>query len=92
MATRLVLAFLMILGLGISLGLPAQDVLDAVCDESETLPYESTPLVSDGIVRAAAPAMKATLFAQAPQTVPAKMMDRTFTDGTTANRYAGEPV
>ena len=34
----------MILTLGVSLGLPAEDVLDTVYDESETLPLERTPL------------------------------------------------
>lgn len=33
---------LMILTLGVSLGLPAEDVLDAVYDESEALPCEGT--------------------------------------------------
>lgn len=37
---------LMILTLGASLGLPAEDVLDAVYDESEALPCEGTPLFS----------------------------------------------
>ena len=38
--------FLMLLSLGLSLGLPAEDVLDAVYDECECLPYEVTPLCS----------------------------------------------
>jgi len=37
---------LMILTLGVSLGSPAEDVLDAVYDESESLPCEGTPLFS----------------------------------------------
>jgi hypothetical protein len=43
--------FLMILTLGVSLGLPMEDVLDAVYDESETLPLESTPLFSRVVVQ-----------------------------------------
>jgi hypothetical protein len=35
--------FLMVLTLGLSLGLPAEDVLDAVYDESEAVPYEVIP-------------------------------------------------
>jgi hypothetical protein len=38
--------FLMVLTLGVSLGLPAEDVLDAVYDESEAVPYEVIPLHS----------------------------------------------
>ena len=34
--------FLMVLTLGLSLGLPAEDVLDAVYDESEAVPYGVT--------------------------------------------------
>lgn len=41
---RCAIVFLMILTLGVSLGLPAEDVLDAVYDESEALPYEVIPL------------------------------------------------
>jgi len=38
--------FLMLLSLGLSLGLPAEDVLDVVYDECECVPYEVTPLYS----------------------------------------------
>jgi len=51
---RLAVVFLMILTLGVSLGLPAEDVMDAVYDESEALPYEAIPLFS--IVLRALPA------------------------------------
>jgi hypothetical protein len=37
--------FLMVLTLGVSLGLPAEDVLDTDHDDSETLPYEVLPLI-----------------------------------------------
>jgi hypothetical protein len=37
---------LMLLSLGVSLGLPAEDILDAVYDESETSPCEGRPLFS----------------------------------------------
>jgi hypothetical protein len=43
---RCAVVFRMILTLGLSLGLPAEDVLDAVYDESEALPYEGTPSFS----------------------------------------------
>ena len=43
---RLAVVFLMILSLGVSLGLPAEDVLDAVYDESEAVPFEAIPLLA----------------------------------------------
>ena len=36
----------MLLSLGLSLSFPAEDVLDAIYDESEAVPYEDTPLFS----------------------------------------------
>ena len=38
--------FLMVLTLGVSFGLPAEDVLDAVYDESEAVPCEAVPRVA----------------------------------------------
>jgi len=43
---RLAVVFLMTLTVCLSLGLPAEDVLEAVYDESEALPYEAIPLFS----------------------------------------------
>ncbi len=43
---RWAVVFLMILTVFLSLGLPAEDVLDAVYDESESVPYEVTPQFS----------------------------------------------
>jgi len=43
---RCAVVFLIVLTLGVSLGLPAEDVLDAVYDESETLPFEFISLFS----------------------------------------------
>ncbi len=40
---RCAVVFVMILTLGVSLGLPAEDVLEAVYDESEALPLEGAP-------------------------------------------------
>ena len=37
---HLTFLFLMVLTLGVSLGLPAEDVLDAIYDESEAVPFE----------------------------------------------------
>ena len=36
----------MFLALGLSVGLPAEDVLETTYDESEAVPYEGTPLFS----------------------------------------------
>jgi hypothetical protein len=41
-----VVVFLMLLSLSVSFGLPAEDILDAVYDESKNLPYEGSPLFS----------------------------------------------
>jgi hypothetical protein len=43
---RFAVVFLMILTIGLSLGLPAVDVLEAVYDESEALPCEAIPQFS----------------------------------------------
>ncbi len=43
---HLAVLFLMVLTLGVSLGLPAEDVLDAVYDESEAVPCAVVPLAS----------------------------------------------
>jgi hypothetical protein len=43
---RCAVVFFMFLTVGVSLGLPAEDVMDALYDESETVPYEVIPLGS----------------------------------------------
>ena len=43
---RFAIVFLMILTLGLSLGSPAEDLPETGYDESETMPYESTPSTS----------------------------------------------
>ncbi len=48
--SRCAIVFLMILTLGMSLGLPAEDVLETVYDESEALPYESLPFPASDLV------------------------------------------
>lgn len=52
---RWAVVFLMVLSVCLSLGLPAEDVLDAVYDESEPLPYEVSPLFSIAVRPVAAP-------------------------------------
>jgi hypothetical protein len=50
------LFFILLLVLGLSWAVPAQDLPETTYDESEALPCESTPLVSEVIPPAAAPA------------------------------------
>jgi len=57
---RCAVVFLMVLTLGVSLGLPAEDVLDAVYDESEAAPYEVLPPVSIAVSRLSARTTQAT--------------------------------
>jgi hypothetical protein len=58
---RLAVVFLMVLTVFLSLSLPAEDVLDAVYDESESVPYEVTPLFSVGLRGVAARTTQAPL-------------------------------
>jgi hypothetical protein len=80
--------FLMILTLGMSLGLPAVDVLDAVYDESEALPFEAIPQFSIVLLPVAtrtthAPLSSLRLKLSAPSPFPsARVRD------TDANRHA----
>jgi hypothetical protein len=46
---RSALALLLLLGLGVFLVVPAEDVPETPYDESESLPYEDTPVFSIGI-------------------------------------------
>jgi hypothetical protein len=43
---RFAIVFLTLLALGVSVGLPAEDILEAVYDESEAVSYERTPVFS----------------------------------------------
>ena len=43
---RFAIVFLMLLGMGLSLSFPAEDVLDAIYNESEAVPYEGAPQFS----------------------------------------------
>ena len=52
---RSALALLLLLGLGVSLTAPAEDVPETAYDESEALPYESIPVFSIGAPLANAP-------------------------------------
>ena len=43
------IVFLMMLAMSVSIALPAEDVLDSVYDEMETLTFESTPAFSSSV-------------------------------------------
>ena len=58
---RFAVVFMMILAACLSLGLPAEDVLDAVYDELEAVPYEVTPLLSVAVRPVAARTAQAPL-------------------------------
>lgn len=55
---RRVVFFVMIMALGVSLGLPAEDVLDVVYDELEAVPYEAPLGFSFALPQTLAPIAK----------------------------------
>jgi len=48
---RSVLAFLLLLGLSVFLVVPAEDLPETAYDESESMPYEMTPLLSGDLAQ-----------------------------------------
>jgi hypothetical protein len=58
---RSLLILFVLLGFSVSLGFPAEDILDSVYDESEALPYESAPLFSTVVQQASARIAQAKL-------------------------------
>jgi len=58
---RVVIVFLMIITLGLSLGLPAEDIPETAYDESEAPPYEAIPVFSIAVPLVAARATQALL-------------------------------
>lgn len=56
-----ILVFCILLGLGVSLTVPAEDVPETGYDESEALPYECTPLFSSVVPLAATRTTQAAL-------------------------------
>lgn len=59
--SALVLLLLLLLGLGVSLAVPVEDVPETPYDESETLPYENTPVFSITVTQASGRIAKAEL-------------------------------
>ena len=58
---RSVLVLLLLVGLGVSLAVSVEDVPETPYDESETLPYESTPVFSITVTRGSGRIAKAQL-------------------------------
>jgi hypothetical protein len=56
-----ILVLFMLLGFGVSLAVPAEDVPETAYDESEALPYEGTPLFSSVVPQASARIAKTEL-------------------------------
>ena len=89
---RCAVLFLMVLTIGMSLALPAEDVLDAVYDESETLPCEVIPLFSIALWPVAVRKTQAPLsFLHLRAGVPSSSTPARVRD-TDAKRSAGVQV
>lgn len=63
---RLVLVLLLIVTLGLSLAIQAEDIPETPYDESEALPYEGTPLFSIAVPQASARMSSAEFRSDAP--------------------------
>ncbi len=53
-----ILVLCVLLGFGVSLVVPAEDVAETAYDESESLPYEMTPPLSGDLVQESAPGLQ----------------------------------
>jgi hypothetical protein len=89
---RFAVVLLMILTLGMSLGLPAEDVLDAVYDESEALPCEGTPLFSITLSPVATRTTQASLSSSHPKPGAPLLLVRARVRDTDAHRSADAGV
>jgi hypothetical protein len=80
-----ILILSVLLGFGVSLAGPAEDVPETVYDESEALPYESTPLFSTvvplaaGTIQAVPSSLRSRLGAPS-LFAPARVRDTDATD------------
>jgi hypothetical protein len=89
---RFATVFLMLLSMGLSLSLPAEDVLDAVYDESETLPCESPPLFSIMLSPVVATTTQFPLSSSHPKPGAPLLLVRARVRDTNANRPADAEV
>ena len=89
---RFAVVLLMILTLGVSLDLPAEDVLDAVYDESEALPCEGTPSFSITLSPVGARTTQAPLSLSHPKPGARLLLVRAPIRDTDANRSSDAGV
>jgi hypothetical protein len=89
---RCAVVFLMVLALGVSLGLPTEDVLDAVYDESESLPFEMILSVANVVLPVTAVTTQAPLSPSRLKVgAPSPVQLAHFRD-TDANRPTGARI
>lgn len=89
---RLAVVLMMILTLGMALGLPAEDVLDATYDESEALPCDGTPLFSIMMSPVAARTTQELLRSLRPKPGASLLVVRACARDADANRSANAGV
>lgn len=87
-----ILILLVLLGFGLSLAVPAEDVPETVYDESETLPYESTASVSIVVRLGAARTTHAVLSSSHHKPVAPSPFPSARVRDTDANRSANARV
>jgi hypothetical protein len=89
---RCAVVFLMILTMGVSLGLPAEDVLETVYDESEAFPSEGIPLFSIVMPLAAARTTRAVLSSLHPGLGTPSLFEPARVRDINANRPTGTRI
>jgi hypothetical protein len=87
-----VLVLCVLLGFGVSLAVPAEDVPETAYDESEGLPYEGTPLFSIVVPLVAARATQAGPSSLQPRLGALSLFARARVHDTEANRSANARV
>jgi hypothetical protein len=89
---RFALLFFVVLVLGLSLTVPAADLTETAYDESDALPYEGTPLISDVMTQAAASATEVERDALRRQLAAPFRVALRRSKGTDVRRSAEAPV
>ena len=89
---RCALLFFVFLILGLSLGLPPEDVTETTYDESETQPYEGMPLVAVVVVQAAARTTQSVLISFHLELDAASLLVLARVHDTNVNRFANAAV
>ena len=89
---RFTLVFFVFLALVLFLTVPPEDVLETAYDESEVLPFESNPLISEEMPEAAASTDEAVSYALRGQSATSCRTIRTRIARTEARHSADVPV